>query len=522
MRGHCFTIVLLVLAGLLPQSAEAQKPGQLLTGYRYVLVNLPQYDGGQTDIHGFGRYVVEKFREDKSWTVLNDVADPFSDPNTISETVRCRISHGRLSYAPLHSNKVTLTFRDPLGNVVTSIEEGSAWGSSATDNTKRAINKAVKNIRKERKRFDPSKVVDIFSKIDNLETIEMTEETLRAYLDDNEGMLRPLEGIWTTSEGDYRVGMMWQGTRQRLVAFILETKRALWRPGHVKAIFEPTAYDEVFTATYFMGGHSEIGATAKLSGGILSVPLEVGGTEEVVNFVKNYPGSGLSASGADPAATPTQKSTGTGFAVARNLVVTCNHVIDDAKRVEIAFENGKQVYPLDVLFRDEANDLALLRILPNDKGDYPSLTPVEVAETAGVRLAQEVYTIGFPLGELLGEAPKLTDGTVSSLSGLENDPRMLQISVPIQPGNSGGPLFDDQGRVVGVVVASLSAKYLYGSVGTLPQNVNFAVRTDYLLTLMNRIPKKGPSKLLALTSMSRVDQVEKLQSSVGQIHAYAK
>jgi S1-C subfamily serine protease len=91
--------------------------------------------------------------------------------------------------------------------------------------------------------------------------------------------------------------------------------------------------------------------------------------------------------------------------------------------------------------------------------------------------------MGFPLPGALGTEVKYTSGDVSALSGAEDDKRVIQISAPIQPGNSGGPLALSDGRIVGVIVSSLNFRFALKSSGSLPQNVNFAVKSDYLRIL---------------------------------------
>lgn len=98
-----------------------------------------------------------------------------------------------------------------------------------------------------------------------------------------------------------------------------------------------------------------------------------------------------------------------------------------------------------------------------------------------VRKGHEVFTVGFPNVGLQGFAPKLSMGIVASLSGARDDFRSFQISNPIQPGNSGGALLDDKGNVIGVVTAKLSQAAAVATTGTLAENVNYAVKSSFLL-----------------------------------------
>lgn len=102
-------------------------------------------------------------------------------------------------------------------------------------------------------------------------------------------------------------------------------------------------------------------------------------------------------------------------------------------------------------------------------------------------------TIGYPLQSILGSNPKFSEGVVASGTGFQDDPRSLQISAEIEPGSSGGPLFNSEGDIVGIVVATLDAAKLYAVAGAFPQNVNWAIKSDYLLNLIGMLPNESPS-----------------------------
>jgi S1-C subfamily serine protease len=103
----------------------------------------------------------------------------------------------------------------------------------------------------------------------------------------------------------------------------------------------------------------------------------------------------------------------------------------------------------------------------------------------GAKAGEPVVAVGFPLRGLLSSDPIVTTGIISALSGLENDRRTIQITAPVQPGNSGGPLLGDNGSVVGVVVAKLNALIVAEIIGDIPQNVNFAVSLGTLQSFLN-------------------------------------
>ena len=130
---------------------------------------------------------------------------------------------------------------------------------------------------------------------------------------------------------------------------------------------------------------------------------------------------------------------------------------------------------------DAADDLALLKA----DGRF---SPLAVAPSRSVSLGETVATIGFPDPGLQGFAPKLAKGEIASLSGAADDARYFQISVPVQPGNSGGALVDEHGNVVGIVSAKLDASAALAATGALPENVNYAIKSSFLLSFLESVP----------------------------------
>ena len=106
-----------------------------------------------------------------------------------------------------------------------------------------------------------------------------------------------------------------------------------------------------------------------------------------------------------------------------------------------------------------------------------------------VKQGQRVFTLGYPVPGVLGEEVKYTEGVISSLSGLQGEDSLMRITVPVQPGNSGGPLVNEAGEVVGIITSSAAISAFFRLTGTLPQNVNWAVKGNYILSLLNDKPK---------------------------------
>ena len=168
---------------------------------------------------------------------------------------------------------------------------------------------------------------------------------------------------------------------------------------------------------------------------------------------------------------------GTGFLISKEgHIVTNNHVIKDCVGEVQGNFVGQAPTKLRVVAADEVNDLALLQA----KGAKKTFKEPAMMREMPVRSGDAVVAIGFPYHGLLTSDFTVTSGIVSSLSGILNDTRFLQISAPVQPGNSGGPLLDMSGHVVGVVAAKLNALKFAKATGDIPENVNFAIKTGTL------------------------------------------
>src|SRR5262245_47584720 len=170
------------------------------------------------------------------------------------------------------------------------------------------------------------------------------------------------------------------------------------------------------------------------------------------------------------------KVSGTGFVVSKNAhIVTNNHVVANCVGDIHGNLAGQAPVKLRVVSADEENDLALLQGPKKFKEK-----DIATIRASAVNSGDQVVAIGYPLHGLLTSDLTVTTGIISSLAGLHNDTRFLQISAPVQPGNSGGPLHDASGNVVGVVSAKLDALRMVKATGDIPQNVNFAIKTGAL------------------------------------------
>ena len=172
----------------------------------------------------------------------------------------------------------------------------------------------------------------------------------------------------------------------------------------------------------------------------------------------------------EPAATtkPRLAGTGTGFVVNKDYVVTAEHVLEDCTAISI--RHSLKEINAKMVARDAANDLGLIRL------SQPIWNTAKLRGGRPVRKGERVSNYGYPLFGQLADSATITQGNINNLSGLGNDSRFFQFDAPSQPGNSGGPVLDSSGNVVGVVSHILSKKYADKS-GHIAQNVNFAVKS---------------------------------------------
>jgi TPR repeat protein len=165
-------------------------------------------------------------------------------------------------------------------------------------------------------------------------------------------------------------------------------------------------------------------------------------------------------------------STGSGIIVSRDgMVLTNAHVVEQCRTITIKPAEGAPVLA-SLAGKDAGNDLALLKT---------SMRGSDIAkfrEDRPLRSGDEVVVVGFPLSSLLSREANVTAGVISAMAGLHGDTRHYQITAPVQKGNSGGPLVDVSGNVIGIVTSKLNAMKIAGQYGDLPQNINFAIKSD--------------------------------------------
>lgn len=181
-------------------------------------------------------------------------------------------------------------------------------------------------------------------------------------------------------------------------------------------------------------------------------------------------------------------SSGTGFFVSHDgHVITNAHVVDGCKTLSV-IPVGGVAEEVKLLATDKRNDLALIKT---------SLKPATVPPLrTKARVGESIAVFGFPLAGLLATSGNFTLGNITANAGLNDDTSQFQISAPVQPGNSGGPLVDQNGNVIGVIVAKLNALSVAQATKDVPQNVNFAIKAATVANFLESngvTPKAGES-----------------------------
>lgn len=175
-------------------------------------------------------------------------------------------------------------------------------------------------------------------------------------------------------------------------------------------------------------------------------------------------------------------SVGTAWGVDKGYLVTASHVVHGGSAIEV-YDNGEKVGDAQLVAEDATNDLAILKYKPARPG---KLTILPLApHTPG--LGRSVFVLGYPAPDALGQKIKMTAGQVSSTAGYQDDPREIQISVPIQQGNSGGPVITWDGTVVGVVEWKLIG-FGKDDKGPAPEMINYALKASYVRAMLEELP----------------------------------
>lgn len=205
--------------------------------------------------------------------------------------------------------------------------------------------------------------------------------------------------------------------------------------------------------------------------------------------------------------------TGTGWLTQGGYIVTNYHVIEGQIETQVRFNSiSNDTYNVNIVLSDRYNDLAVLDIEEKDK---MKIRGIPISRNLP-RVGEDVFTIGYPKTSIMGKNPKVTNGIISSLSGIQDDPRVIQTTVAIQSGNSGGPLLNMKGEVVGVTTSSLRAQVSKSGID-IPQSVNYAVKSAYVLALLSSLTEKASYPSVTFKSSNLEEMIPEIQNSIVQV-----
>ena len=281
----------------------------------------------------------------------------------------------------------------------------------------------------------------------------------------SDGIVGIYEGT-TTNENRYTLGCIKDNGIYKLIYLDCRQNTPQWQVGEVKCVLTPTATNGFFKGDWYMANKSKNdNCYITFTGATMSVLLD-GRKEEYIKMYPTSTGNGIMTE-------PIEWS-GSGFALNNGYFVTNYHVVEDAKSIIIKGIKGnfENAYNAEVVATDKYNDLALLKINDSRFTGFGTI-PYKV-KTSTSDVGEEIFVLGFPLTSTMGDEIKLTTGVISSKTGFQGDVSLYQISAPVQPGNSGGPLFDSRGNLIGIV----SSKH------TGAENVGYAIKASYLKNLV--------------------------------------
>lgn len=487
---------------------------QSLNGYKYIYVPTLKYENDRTDIWNISQKLKTWFTEKGLIVISENSIKPEELKKDPCLMLECEIEHTEITYG---TNKVTINLINCQKQSIYN-KTGSAMGWSLQDDYNKATKRAYEDIKEIKYKFDSSKILskEIEKSFPTLELTGFTEEFIKKYLSENK--TDAIEGIYKSYQSDglpyYKIGII--KSKDTYKAVIIETDRPYWKTGEIKAIFEPSSMRGLYSVKWYSSNKTPYETFASLENlALLNVELKdtKTGIKRQDKFIKMFPITSSEFANKND----NSKGSGSGFFITTNGIIATNaHVIEGSTNIEVIVANevGSFTYKSKVVLIDNKNDVALLQI---DDEKFKGLTSIPFGFNESAEVGSKVFTIGYPLNDVMGTNFKVTDGIISSKSGIADDIRYYQISVPLQPGNSGGPLFNKEGNVIGITSARLNSK----AIGTQVENVNYAIKCSYLLKLFNMLPNsnKVPSSS-QIASKELQEQVKVLKNYVCLIKVY--
>jgi S1-C subfamily serine protease len=256
-----------------------------------------------------------------------------------------------------------------------------------------------------------------------------------------------------------------------------------WKEGEIKATLEPTATSLFYKAKWLMANKKENNDFyISFENGLMNVI----DNDSKSLYIKLFP-----TASDKTIKSSSMTSSGTGYAISSNgYIVTNHHVTEGANSIKVRGVNGdfSKTYSAKIIIEDKNNDLSIIKIEDSNFNTLGKIPYTILNKSSDV--GSSVFVLGYPLRATMGDEVKLTNGIISSKSGFQGDATTYQITAPVQPGNSGGPLFDYKGNIIGIVNAKHSGA----------ENASYAIKSSYLLNLIDIM--STPPKLQTISEVS--------------------
>ena len=323
-----------------------------------------------------------------------------------------------------------------------------------------------------------------------------SEASVKKYFDNNDS--ENIEGIWEVTGGaNYRISVIKDADKFK--AYVLDDNKSFFA-GDYKASFEEASEQGIFTINWIMGNKISNEKTV----GISKVPSLIEFTIDNTKMLmyKIYPKTNKRSKKSGEWA-----SNGSGIIISKSgYIITNHHVIDDADDIEVEFivDDEVQKFNAEIVQVDKINDLAIIKIVDVNFDGVKEL-PYNF-KTRSSDVGTKVYAFGYPMAlSIMGKEIKVTDGIISSKTGFDGNITTYQITAPIQGGNSGGPLFDDKGNLIGINSSGIRKD--------IADNVGYSIKTSYVLNLIDILPKSidlpSNKKLASLPLTEQIKEISK-------------
>lgn len=493
---------LLLVFLLIPIFSSAQN----FDPYKYVHVIDIVYDDGTKDKYGLSTEIRNNFMT-KGFTVIRDnQLEDFLSNNDPCELLRV----SSLQHRPvgIWRQSVTIEFVNCLNNVVFT---GSAKAGNDMSSADRDIRKAGSKILDKALRnysFDNSLTPKLpVSKFD-VDTKKLgfninSEASIRKYFDNNSAEL--IEGIWGyngTGNANYKLLILKDNFTFK--AIILEGNN-FWKKGDLKAEFEPAAVDEIMSVKWTMGNKVDKEETIATVKNNAIIEFELAGSK--TQLYKIYPKLSNQKEVQNINIGEGWRGNGSGIIISESgYIITNYHVVENAREIEVEFMLNDEVqnFNAEVVQVDKTNDLALIKIFDLKFDGLNEISYNFKSRTSDV--GTQVYAFGYPMAlTVMGKEIKVTDGIISSKTGFDGDITTYQITAAIQEGNSGGPLFDNEGNLVGINSSGIRKD--------LADNVAYSIKTSYVINLIDILPNPielpSSSKLQSLPLTEKIKEISK-------------